>query len=96
MTRPDQPAPGEDTAEGDGEHTTPGAGGGRSGDADPRDPTKDAADPSPVIPEGQSSDPEALEPPDGPLLHSTQGGPESNLLAQGRPESNKGWAEGGR
>lgn len=64
MTRPDQPAPGEDTAEGDSERTAPGAGGGESGDADLRDPTKDASDPSPVVPENQSSDPEPLEPPD--------------------------------
>lgn len=45
MTSPDQPAPGEDTAEGSGRHTSPGAGGGESGDVDPRDPTEDASDP---------------------------------------------------
>lgn len=45
MTRPDQPAPGEDIAKGSDGNTTPGTGGGEPGDPDPRDPTEDASDP---------------------------------------------------
>ncbi len=45
MTRPDQPAPGEDIAKGNDPDRAPGAAGGEPGDPDPRDPTQDASDP---------------------------------------------------
>ncbi len=61
MTRPDETAPGEDIAKGKDGHA-PGAGGGDSGEPDPRDPAEDASDPPASLGDGDA--PEPLEPPD--------------------------------
>ncbi|MBA3278666.1 MAG: hypothetical protein H0U22_08105 [Geodermatophilaceae bacterium] len=68
MTRPDQPAPGENTSE-SGQDTGPVEGAGESGDVDPREPMEDASDmtPSGDGDQGNAGDTEApdpLEPPD--------------------------------
>lgn len=62
MTRPDQPAPGQDTTESD-QHAAPVEGGGESGDVDPRDPTEDASDPT-ASATADNEPPDPLEPPD--------------------------------
>lgn len=61
MTRPDQPAPGEDTAE-SGQDTAQVEGGGESGEVDPREPMEDASDMTPSTGDDEASEP--LEPPD--------------------------------
>jgi len=68
MTRPDQPAPGEDTAE-SGQDTAAVEGAGESGDVDPRNPMEDASDMSPSgggdrENAGDTEAPDPLEPPD--------------------------------
>ena len=67
MTRPDQPAPGEDTAE-SGQDTAAVEGAGESGDVDPRRPMEDASDMSPSGGDpgdaGVTEAPDPLEPPD--------------------------------
>jgi len=64
MTRPDQPAPGEDTAE-SGQDTASVEGAGESGDVDPRKPMEDASDMTPSTADNMSTEaPEPLEPPD--------------------------------
>lgn len=61
MTRPDQPAPGKDTAE-SGQDTAQIEGGGESGDVDPREPTEDASELSSST--AHDEGPKPLEPPD--------------------------------
>lgn len=62
MTRPDQPAPGEDTDE-SGQDTGPVEGAGESGDPDPREPMEDASDMSPSSGDDLEA-PDPIEPPD--------------------------------
>ncbi|MGI8652459.1 MAG: hypothetical protein ACR2I7_06650 [Geodermatophilaceae bacterium] len=64
MTRPDQPAPGENTSE-SGQDTGPVEGAGESGDVDPREPMEDASDMTPSTGDNEGTEaPDPLEPPD--------------------------------
>ncbi|MDQ3734618.1 MAG: hypothetical protein M3400_11595 [Actinomycetota bacterium] len=62
MTRPNQPAPGEDIAKGSDGHPVPGAVDEEPGDPDPRDPF--GHDPDSAAPLDDTEAPEPLEPPD--------------------------------